>query len=654
MRVVSIGDLVTDYYYKDGKLLGINGGMTSHNIIANLSFKKIDTAVFGACGNDEAGKIAIKSLEDLKVNVENVNILDNISTRCFHVSYFNEGNELIFSSKKKCPFCGIKHWYDESKINVDVIISKLNKDDILVFDNLNIKNEQIINNTNNIKLIDLGQYFELENYKDKEILNKLTGKFKIINLNERVSKYLIKRFNLSNITDIYNLIKPELLIVTKGEMGASFVYNNVFINKNLESKSVTIDPTGAGDAFFSIFIYEYIKNNLIISEEYINKSFDTATKLTSKVVKKMGARSHLNKLYKINKKNMLCTCDDFELVIRKKIKRCNINVNNLETRVINALKGSAYNSISKIDFESLNTLACIGTGGSFAAANFASKVINNLYGSNTVALYPRELLYRNTKKINKALLFSYSGTTKDILEGCKNFDNNDKYIITKGEKRKVSSKTKISTKNIISYRSNSNKSSEKGFLSFEGAVSPSALFLKLYFEKNNLKDVDGFIKKSINYWTNYFKNYFKNNKEILEEILVKGNLINVFTGDYVTSACIDLESKIVESGFLNVLVHEKKNFSHGRFINYESLSKKINIYFKQKDVNRYEEELIKYLNNKNMIIIESNHNGILAEFDLLIASQFLIYYISNFLDIDLSKPAYSEEAMKIYFYNGEL
>ena len=37
MRVISIGDLVADYYYKNDKLIGINGGMTSHNIIANLA-----------------------------------------------------------------------------------------------------------------------------------------------------------------------------------------------------------------------------------------------------------------------------------------------------------------------------------------------------------------------------------------------------------------------------------------------------------------------------------------------------------------------------------------------------------------------------------------------------------------------------------------
>ena len=115
-----------------------------------------------------------------------------------------------------------------------------------------------------------------------------------------------------------------------------------------------------------------------------------------------------------------------------------------------------------------------------------------------------------------------------------------------------------------------------------------------------------------------------------------------------------MESKIIESGIYNILVHEKKNFSHGRFINYEHVSKKINIYFKQKDISQYEKNLIEYLNNENTIIIESRYNGILCEFDLLIASQFIIYYISNFIDIDVSKPSYSEESMKIYFYKGEL
>ena len=97
MRVVSIGDLVTDYYYKDDKLIGINGGMTSHNIIANLAKMGIETSVFGCCGDDCQGKLAINSLEKLNVDISNIKIINNIRTRCFHVSYYNDNGRLSFT-----------------------------------------------------------------------------------------------------------------------------------------------------------------------------------------------------------------------------------------------------------------------------------------------------------------------------------------------------------------------------------------------------------------------------------------------------------------------------------------------------------------------------------------------------------------------------
>ena len=193
MRAVSIGDLVIDYYYKNEKFLGINGGMTSHNIIANLAKMGINTAVFGVCGNDIQGEISIKSLEKLDVDVNNIIILNDVRTRCFHVSYFEDGDKLSFTSKKRCPFCNAKKWYEDSLINPSDIVKNIKDDDILVFDNLNNKNQIVIDNTHNKKIIDLGQYYEFENLSDKEIIDKLKNKFEIINFNERVSKYLIKR-----------------------------------------------------------------------------------------------------------------------------------------------------------------------------------------------------------------------------------------------------------------------------------------------------------------------------------------------------------------------------------------------------------------------------------------------------------------------------
>ena len=655
MRIVSIGDLVTDYYYKNGKLIGLNGGMTSHNIIANLAKLKMNTVVFGVCGEDMPGKISILSLDKLGVDISNVKINKDIKTRCFHVSYLDKEGKLTFSSKKRCPLCNNKKWYEESMIDTDEILSKLELDDILVFDNLNNKNQIIIDNCLNKKMLDLGQCFELDNYTNDEIINKIKSKFELINLNERVEKYLIDRFNLNNNKELFDLLLPKMIIVTRGNKGAEFIIKDKSVFKKLQKVSEEVDSTGAGDAFFSIFIYYYIKNNYIIDNEYIENAFIKATKLTSKVVKSFGARGHLNILYKVKSTNQTCTCEDFVIPTRKQIKRCNININNLETRIINAINSSAYDKIKKMDFDNINNALFIGTGGSLAGANYSSKVINCLYGINTVCLLPREVSYRNNKLIDKVFLFSYSGTTNDLIEGTKSIDNNKKYLITKGEVQKIVKKTAINKNNIISYRTNSNKGKEKGFLSFEGALAPASIFLKMYLELTdaNINLVD-FIKDSLNYWDDYFNKLFKDNKKNLLKILAIGNNINIFTGDYTTSACIDLESKLIESGTFNILLHEKKNFSHGRFINYEHLNSKYSIYFKQKEISDYENKLLDYLDKENTLIIESRFNDILCEYDLLVASQYLAYYISNLLGIDISKPTYSEAAMKIYFYKGQL
>lgn len=503
-------------------------------------------------------------------------------------------------------------------------------------------------------MLDLGQYFELEDYNDNDIVEKIKDKFDLINLNERVEKYLKNRFSIKSLEDIYNILHPKMIIVTRGKNGSDFVFDNNRVNKKLNDPEVEVDPTGAGDAFFSMFISEYIKNNYLIDYKFIDSTFEKATKLTKKVVKKFGARGHIQNLYKIKKAKDFCTCSNFDISLRKQIKRCNININNLETRIINAINSSAYDKLAKINFESFNNSIFVGTGGSFAGAKFSSKLINHLYGVNTITLYPRNLYYRNNNSVDSVFLFTYSGTTNDLLLSASLIENNNKYIITKGELQKVIIKAGISKNNVISYRTCTNKGKERGFLSFEGALAPASLFLKLYFENKSRNDVEEFIRDSINYWKNYFEKYFKDNKKMLKEFLKEGNNFNIFTGDFTESAGSDLESKIVESGIYNCLIHEKKNFSHGRFINYEHLSHKRNIYFKQKTTSLYEKKLLEYLEKDQNLIIESRYDGILCEYDLLISSQYLIYYISNFLNIDISKPTYTEDAMKIYFYKGEL
>lgn len=648
MRVVSIGDLVLDYYYKNGKLIGVDGGMSSHNIIANLAKKKISTAVYGVSGNDIQGKIANLSLKKLNVDVSKVLIKDNIKTRCFHVSYDEEG----FISKKRCPKCNEKKWYEESQIDTEYITKNIQNDDILVFDNLNDKNIEIIKNVSNKKIIDIGQYFEFENLSKEDIINKLNNDFEIINFNERVSNYLLDKLNLKNNIELYNLLKAKLVTITRGENGAIFIYNSKEYKFNLKDNGNVIDSSGAGDAFLSSIIFDYIKNNYEFNEELFPKWYEKSIKLTSKVVSNFGARGHLNSLYKIKKIDKVCTCENFEYNERRKIKRCNININNLESRVINAINSSAYDKLLDINFDNSKSYLFIGTGGSFAGASFASTVINELYGASTYSLYPRDALYRNNINIDKAFLFSYSGTTNDLIQSVKDFDKNNVYVITKGQIQNIVTKTGIMKNNIITYRTSANKGKERGFLSFEGALAPAALFMKLYLQKTNSDiDINNFIKDSMSYWSNKVQKEI--DKNFIESAINHNKIINVFRGDYSNCASYDLESKLIESGIFNSIIHEKKNFSHGRFINFENMNNKCVIYFKQKTTSKYEEELLNYLGNK-IAIFESKYDGLLAEFDLLIASQFIIYQIGKLLDIDVSKPNYTDNAMKIYFYKGQL
>ena len=648
MRVVSIGDLVLDYYYKNGKLIGVDGGMSSHNIIANLAKKKISTAVYGVSGNDIQGKIANLSLKKLNVDVSKVLIKDNIKTRCFHVSYDEEG----FISKKRCPKCNEKKWYEESQIDIEYITKNIQNDDILVFDNLNDKNIEIIKNVSNKKIIDIGQYFEFENLSKEDIINKLNNDFEIINFNERVSNYLLDKLNLKNNIELYNLLKAKLVTITRGENGAIFIYNSKEYKFNLKDNGNVIDSSGAGDAFLSSLIFDYIKNNYEFNEELFPKWYEKSIKLTSKVVSNFGARGHLNSLYKIKKIDKVCTCENFEYNERRKIKRCNININNLESRVINAINSNAYDKLLDINFDNSKSYLFIGTGGSFAGASFASTVINELYGASTYSLYPRDALYRNNINIDKAFLFSYSGTTNDLIQSVKDFNKNDVYVITKGQTQNIVTKTGILKNNIITYRTSTNKGKERGFLSFEGALAPAALFMKLYLQKINSDiDINNFIKDSMSYWSNKVQKEI--DKNFIESAINHNKIINVFRGDYSNCASYDLESKLIESGIFNCIIHEKKNFSHGRFINFENMNNKCVIYFKQKTTSKYEEKLLDYLGNK-IAIFESKYDGLLAEFDLLISSQFIIYQIGKLLDIDVSKPNYTDNAMKIYFYKGQL
>lgn len=298
MRIVGIDDLVLDYYYDNGKLIAVDGGISVYNILVNLAAKNLPTSAIGSCGNDIKGKISIDSLKRLNVDTSNIEENPNINTRSMHINFVNGS----FTSKRRCPICGEKDWYEKSLIEVDNILDKLDKDDILLFQGATPINKKILDNCNNKALVDLGYYNEFNDYSDEYIIDYFKRKFEILNINERVYNYFKERFNNKNI---YN---GNLIVITKGKEGATFIYKDNVINNNLKPTK-EIDPNGAGDAFFSSIIYDYLTNK----DFNIDEAFENATKLTSKVVSVLGARGHLHPLYEVEKENDKCTCKTLKL-----------------------------------------------------------------------------------------------------------------------------------------------------------------------------------------------------------------------------------------------------------------------------------------------------------------------------------------------------
>ena len=95
--------------------------------------------------------------------------------------YIDNTSSFITDNDEIVSLLSLFNWFDDknnSNGNDRFIISfsiifPINKDDVLVFDNLNNKNQIIIDNCNNKKMLDLGQYFELEDYNDNDIIEDI-------------------------------------------------------------------------------------------------------------------------------------------------------------------------------------------------------------------------------------------------------------------------------------------------------------------------------------------------------------------------------------------------------------------------------------------------------------------------------------------------
>ena len=689
MKIIGIGDLVLDVYMNEKEIIGITSGMSFSNVIYNITRLlkedkniEFESIIYGVCGNDIAGNIILKEAEESGIQTKYITIKDKKDTRKFYI-YLDENSNFV-ASKKKNYITKKESWYSTSMVKKDIPEELLSKENIYVLGSVSKNFRDIMDKIEEVEgkvCLDLGQTASFRYISLSKLKEMLARKYYIVNLNERVAKYLLTRFGYNEYKELKQIFLTDMLIITKGKEEIEiFVKDINYVLKNENINYTEKDPSGAGDLLFSHYIVVNIlrendmktKKDIKEESQYFTKQeleqiYNNANKEIYNLVSKLGARIGVDikkpteEFVKIEN-----TEEESKEVKEKNIHKLKNAIEKLEERVESALLN--YNEKAEAGLELLKDLEsnkkqkyiCIGSGGSSIPSEYTKTIINNTFGIDIQTMFPKEYLETNTEKYMEYLniiCFSYSGSSPEIVQ-LLNGKYNKAYIVTKANEDdlKISlkeSNVDISKIRIISYNNESSK--ERGFLSIEGIIVP-ALIMHMLVEKKKKEDIFELFKKQFEKQKEKVENYFNDNNEELKKAFKKNNIIDIYYDNYTKPIMCDLESKIVETGIFRCAIHEKKNFSHGRFITLEKYPSDVQIYLKLKKDTKYDNELLKYLSiySKNLIILEpdeENNNGIL---ELLIYSQLFIYEISKLLKKDLSNPDYSEDSMKIYRYNKEI
>lgn len=302
MRIVSFGPLYLDYYFNNGEILGVNGGGSASNMIANLS-KNNKTAFIGFIGSDMQGKIVLDSLNRLGVDTTNIEVLDTNTNMLFNIKN---------STSNKCPYCDRLVNIHEHDLKTKVI-NNIKEDDLIIVDNINDDTLEILECISNKAYLNLSYLGDDLYLSLDELVEKIKDKFEIINLDVNVYTLLKRKYLIDSI-DISELFNTKLLIIDRKLRGADFIYEGMLLKKEVEDVITNeTDSIGASDVFFSEII-KYFINNKEINEKSISMSYIQAASTANMTRKLIGARNHLMPNYKItNYKECICKKIDVNL-----------------------------------------------------------------------------------------------------------------------------------------------------------------------------------------------------------------------------------------------------------------------------------------------------------------------------------------------------
>lgn len=359
-----------------------------------------------------------------------------------------------------------------------------------------------------------------------------------------------------------------------------------------------------------------------------------------------------------------------------------------ETDATKELYSHLCEAWKKKNLKPINVLI-VGAGGSYPAALAAAHSIRDEMCTPNVEVTTPQTALRIIKQFDKIINcnwhpnydlvigISYSGKTPDIkavTEAC--LRRSYPFVLLTGAQKSELQELyhEDDLLKIVSYfNAEDNSGKEKGMISMASTLIPAVLFddyiistppTQHCFEsyREYLEDGEKFVSKL--------------NISGIAESIKKHPVVHVFYEWEMLPTAADIESKFIESGISNVVLHEKKNFSHGRntILSTQDFGLVINLTkyaigislatseVKNHYKNDYDKNLSHFLSglceNKSAHYLEiGNGKFEPAQWNLEEMSKlpYLITAIGEEMNIDISKPLtpFPKEAIALYDYKGE-
>lgn len=292
---VSHGDIILDKVYDgDLNLIKQDGGGSNWNSLYNLSYMGENCYAIGSSGKDEEAKLALNSLQNYGVNTNFVK-QDNINTSVMNIIIPNKselGDDSIIHSWYS-PITNKRTLFFRDDLPTTVPDEILDKEIYVLLDKFELVNLEFINNIKNKKVcLDIGHIRFIEHFS-KQYLTKFFKNGNLVQLNNNVSTLLFERLQLKNEYEFFDLLDLDLLVITKGKKGATFIFKEndefVTIDKSPEVIATVVDSSGAGDAFFATVVKEYAYSEKIDSF-FVENTFNVANKASRDVISQVGSR----------------------------------------------------------------------------------------------------------------------------------------------------------------------------------------------------------------------------------------------------------------------------------------------------------------------------------------------------------------------------